>query len=240
MIKSLKVCFPCYLERLFLLSPSFLVKASWKVLKDLLDPETTLQKVEFLTREQYYRLQDFIDAGQLEQRFGGKLPSPRTYWPPTNTLEIGETHWVGRPNIKEVQVTNEMPFISRTSSVRSRKTVGPEIVEQSPRMTFDPRHTMPEGRHRLTDAEEVPGEPMTNRSTTIRQTKLRQTEPSPALSQPQDELRFAPEVTPFASPESKEPRPRDGWCGLDICSKRKETTTEEGEPAQNKKGCSLM
>lgn len=77
--------YPQYLNKMFILKPSFIISTSWSMIKGLLDPETAT-KIQFLKEDDMPNLLNFIPKDQLEQRFGGSLPNLQEFWPPTSTF----------------------------------------------------------------------------------------------------------------------------------------------------------
>jgi hypothetical protein len=75
------------LEKLYILNPSFMLKASWDLISGMIDPDTT-SKISMLRKKDFYQLLDKIPIDQLEVKYGGKLPDTTTFWPPHNTLML--------------------------------------------------------------------------------------------------------------------------------------------------------
>jgi hypothetical protein len=78
--------FPSTMHKLYILNPSFILNASWSIVKAMIDPETS-DKIAFVKKSKFSELQEFIPANQLEKRFGGLVPEITSYWPLVNTLE---------------------------------------------------------------------------------------------------------------------------------------------------------
>jgi hypothetical protein len=70
------------LEKLYVTNPSFMLNASWNMLKGLIEPDT-VDKIEFLKKKDFYKLHANIDPSQLEKKYGGTHEDLTSFWPPT-------------------------------------------------------------------------------------------------------------------------------------------------------------
>ncbi|CAD8212465.1 unnamed protein product [Paramecium octaurelia] len=82
-IDTMSTNFGGCLEKMFILNPSSGLSFLWKTISSFLDPETA-EKINFLQKKEFMKLQQIIDPNQLEQKYGGTQPNQTTYWPPYN------------------------------------------------------------------------------------------------------------------------------------------------------------
>eukprot|EP01017_Pseudomicrothorax_dubius_P033820 TRINITY_DN4565_c0_g1_i6.p1 TRINITY_DN4565_c0_g1~~TRINITY_DN4565_c0_g1_i6.p1 ORF type:complete len:412 (+),score=92.29 TRINITY_DN4565_c0_g1_i6:55-1290(+) len=73
--------FPCYLCKMFMLNPPFIVRVSWNMLKGFFDPMTA-EKIDMLNGSTLNEIQTLVDPENLEKRFGGSHPNLEVFWPP--------------------------------------------------------------------------------------------------------------------------------------------------------------
>jgi hypothetical protein len=73
------------LDRLYIMNPSTFLNSSWNIISSFIDPETSA-KISMLKKSHFKQLLERISVDQLEERYDGKLPSRKVYWPPINTL----------------------------------------------------------------------------------------------------------------------------------------------------------
>ncbi|EWS72900.1 aspartyl/asparaginyl beta-hydroxylase family protein (macronuclear) [Tetrahymena thermophila SB210] len=78
--------FTSTLEKMFITNPSFLFSGAWSLIKNFIHPETSA-KINILKKKDFHIMLDYIDADQLEEKYGGTLPNKTTFWPPQNTLK---------------------------------------------------------------------------------------------------------------------------------------------------------
>ena len=82
--------FPGCLEKMFMLNPSFSIKASFKIgqgnkfprflmIKALMSKEKS-DKVQFLELQEYSKLLESIPSDQLQVSYGGELPNVEVFW----------------------------------------------------------------------------------------------------------------------------------------------------------------
>ncbi|CAD8188043.1 unnamed protein product [Paramecium pentaurelia] len=76
----LKLNFPCYLERMFILQPQTSIQITWQIVEQFI-PYNSRHKIEFVTND-FSLMFNYIKPKQLEQRHGGRAPNIYDYWPP--------------------------------------------------------------------------------------------------------------------------------------------------------------
>ncbi|CAD8165122.1 unnamed protein product [Paramecium pentaurelia] len=112
----LKLNFPCYLERVFILQPQTSIQITWQIVEQFI-PHNSRHKVEFIDND-YSLLFNYIKPRQLEQRHGGRAPNVYDYWPPHvddfNEVEFLEKQKLETQKIKEQisALQKVMPFTS--------------------------------------------------------------------------------------------------------------------------------
>ncbi|CAD8213059.1 unnamed protein product [Paramecium octaurelia] len=119
----LRLNFPCYLERVFILQPQTSISIAWQIIEQFI-PHNSRHKVEFIEND-YSLLFNYIKPKQLEQRHGGKAPNVYDYWPPHiedfNEVEFQQKQKMETQKIKEqINVLQKvMPFSSNIDSTVS-------------------------------------------------------------------------------------------------------------------------
>lgn len=86
LIEATNVNFASRMHKLYILNPSFLFYATWKIIKNFIDPET-VKKLSFLKKKDFGHLQECIPKNQLLKAYGGDLDLPKTAYPIPKTLD---------------------------------------------------------------------------------------------------------------------------------------------------------
>jgi hypothetical protein len=84
--------YPESLAKMYILNPSFILRTSWSLVKNLMEGETA-NKISFLKSDEFEQLQELIPVDQLEEKFGGTLPNLTEYWPPRLTVPADQIIW---------------------------------------------------------------------------------------------------------------------------------------------------
>ncbi|CAK68110.1 unnamed protein product (macronuclear) [Paramecium tetraurelia] len=119
----LRLNFPCYLERVFILQPQTSIQIAWQIVEQFI-PYNSRHKIEFIEND-YSLLFNYIKPKQLEQRHGGRAPNVYDYWPPHiedfNEVEFQQKQKMETQKIKEqINVLQKvMPFSSNIDTTVS-------------------------------------------------------------------------------------------------------------------------
>src|SRR5688572_29974214 len=87
-------CFPCTMNKTYLIGMSFMMKVPWKGVESkilhlqsviiiyhlVLMDKDTVEKMQSIGDDELNKIQETIDPSQLEQKFGGKLPNLTQFW----------------------------------------------------------------------------------------------------------------------------------------------------------------
>lgn len=84
--------YPESLAKMYILNPSFILRTSWNLVKNLMEAETA-DKISFLQSDDFDQMQEMIPRDQLEEKFGGILPNLTEYWPPRLTVPADHIIW---------------------------------------------------------------------------------------------------------------------------------------------------
>lgn len=92
LVENLTVAYPTMLERMYLVNGTAKLTELLDFVKIKLS-RLTASKIEVLDAKQSRNLDRYLHAEELEQRFGGRLPNLKEYWPirSTNRLHLDET-----------------------------------------------------------------------------------------------------------------------------------------------------
>ncbi|CAD8122899.1 unnamed protein product [Paramecium sonneborni] len=118
--ESLKINFPCYLERVFILQPQTSIQITWQIVEQFI-PYNSRHKVEFIDND-YSLLFNYIRPKQLEQRHGGRAPNVYDYWPP-HIDDFSEMDFLQKQKLESQKIKEQisvlqkvMPFTSTINS----------------------------------------------------------------------------------------------------------------------------
>jgi hypothetical protein len=75
----MKLNFTCTLEKLFILNPSYMGYAGWKLIKPHLHP-VTQDKIKVLKSGEITQIYELINKDQLEAKYGGSNPDLVSFW----------------------------------------------------------------------------------------------------------------------------------------------------------------
>jgi hypothetical protein len=119
--------YPDRLERMFLIGCPQGLRTMWGLVEQFIEEDVRL-KLEFSAEKESKRLLHYIDAGQLELKFGGKAPTQTVFWPvsvPRVHTGLGTT--ASGPLI---DLNSDRPFIPTYSMASS--------IDNVSKIEFDP------------------------------------------------------------------------------------------------------
>jgi len=108
------------LDKLYILNPTSFLKRMWTFITAFIDPETS-EKINMIKKSDFGKLLERIDASQLEQAYGGTLPTREVYWPPVNTLN--------EPPYNQKVPAGEIPVTKTVEESQKLMTFNPEVSD---------------------------------------------------------------------------------------------------------------
>lgn len=84
--------YPESLAKMYILNPSFILRTSWNLVKNMMEAETS-DKISILKSDEFDQIQQLIPKDQLEEKFGGTLPNLTEFWPPRLTVPADQIVW---------------------------------------------------------------------------------------------------------------------------------------------------
>lgn len=102
LLLSLRTNFPGMFMKTILLNPAFTFRYAFKAVGAFIDT----RKVRILDKEEFHQLDEEIPKDQREQKFGGRVPDLKVFFPPTDSYPSSEKLTL----LKIVQDRKVVPF----------------------------------------------------------------------------------------------------------------------------------
>jgi len=111
------IAFTSTLDKLYIMNPPRLLKASWSMIQKLVHPETAA-KISMIDKSEYPQLLEKISIDQLEERYGGKLPKLDVYWPPRNSLNKTPYRKPNEPRRPDLNNNKRESLVPKSATLR--------------------------------------------------------------------------------------------------------------------------